>query len=188
SPFNLKGVKFKPAPTPVLRKFSKTTALSEKDSSNLDKLIQFLNKISFLPLFFFTFISFGLIVEIAFNLDSWGFILFNRLLPGLIGLSLLIYDLVYISPKIKEKKYNEVLLDSFCWGILGCVLYGTGVIILIQGIFILIYVMVNQENKNLKPYDYGLLAKNSINNFSSKAGFVIILMGVFQAFSEEIYL
>ena len=90
SPFNLKGVKFKPAPTPVLRKFSKTIALSEKDSSNLDKLIQFLNKISFLPLFFFTIISFGLIVEIVFNLDSWGFILFNRLLPSFIGLSLLI--------------------------------------------------------------------------------------------------
>ena len=188
SPFNLKGVKFKPAPTPVLRKFSKTIALSEKDSSNLDKLIQFLNKISFLPLFFFTFISLGLLFEIAFNLDNWSFILFNRLLPGLIGLSLLIYDLGYITPKIKEKKYNEVLLDSFCWGILGCVLYGTGVIILIQGIFILIYVMVNPENKNLKAYDYGLLAKNSINNFSSKAGIVIILMGVFQAFSEGIYL
>ena len=101
SPFNLKGVKFKPAPTPVLRKFSKTIALSEKDSSNLDKLIQFLNKISFLPLFFFTFISFGLLVEIVFNLDSWGFILFNRLLPSLIGLSLLIYDL---SRLVKEHR------------------------------------------------------------------------------------
>ena len=187
SPFILEGVTFKPAPTPVLRKFSKTIALSEKDSSNLDKLIQFLNKISFLPLFFFTFISFGLLVEIVFNLDSWGFILFNRLLPGLIGLSLLIYDVGYITPKIKEKKYNEVLLDSFCWGILGCVLYGTGVIILIQGIFVLIYVMIDQENKNLKTYDYGLLVKNSINNLSSKAGFVIILMGIFNALSEGIY-
>ena len=188
SPFNLEGVKFKPAPTPITKKLSRSIALSEKKNSNLEKLIQFLNKISFLPLFFFTFISFGLMVEIVFNLDSWGFILFNRFLQGLIGLSLLIYDLRYITPKIKEKKYNEVLLDSFCWGILGCVLYGTGVIILIQGIFILIYVMGNQENKNLKSYDYGLLAKNSINNFSSKAGFVIILMGIFKAYSDGIYI
>ncbi|MHA2181330.1 MAG: hypothetical protein ACXAAH_07895, partial [Promethearchaeota archaeon] len=65
SPFNMEGVKFKPAPTPVLRKFSKPITISEKDSSNLNKIIQFLNKISFLPLFFFTFISFGLIAEIA---------------------------------------------------------------------------------------------------------------------------
>jgi hypothetical protein len=188
SPFNLEGVKFKPGPTPITRKFSRAITFSEKNSSNLDKLIQFLNKISFLPLFFFTFISFGLIVEIAFNLDSWGFILFNRFLQGLIGLSLLIYDRAYIVPKIKEKKYNEVFLDSLCWGILGSVLYGLGVIILIKGVFTVIYVLVNQENKNLKAYDYSLLAKNSINYFSSKAGFVIILIGIFKAYSDRVYI
>lgn len=188
SPFNLEGVKFKPAPTPITRKFTNTVALSEKESSNLDKMIQFLNKISFLPLFFFTFISFGLIAEIAFNLNSWSFILFNRFLPGLIGLLLLVYERAYIAPKIKEKKYNEIFLDSLCWGILGCVLYGTGVIILIKGVFIFIYVIVNSENKNLKSYDYGLLAKNSINYFSSKAGFVIILIGIFTVFSDRLYI
>jgi hypothetical protein len=188
SPFILEGVTFKPAPTPVLRKFGKTFTLSKKESSNLDKFIQFLNKISFLPLILFTFISFGLIVEIAFNLDNWGMILLNRLIPGLIGFSLLIYDWGYINPKIKEKKYNEVFLDSFCWGILGCVLYGIGVLILIKGIFVLLYVMIKQENKNLKAYDYGLLAKNSINNLSSKAGFVIILMSIFTALSDGLYI
>ena len=188
SPFNLEGVKFKPAPTPVTRKITGIIGLSEKDSTNLDKLIQFLNKISFLPLFFFTFISFGLIAEIAFNLQNWSFILFNRFLPGLIGLFLLVYEMAYIAPKIKERKYNEILLDSFCWGILGCILFGTGIIILIKGIFIIIYVITNKENKSLKAYDYGLLAKNSINYFSSKAGFVIILIGIFTAFSNRIYI
>ncbi|MHA2089177.1 MAG: hypothetical protein ACW972_12920 [Promethearchaeota archaeon] len=188
SPFNLEGVKFKPAPTPVIRKFPLKVAFSERESSNLNKMIQFLNKISFLPLFFFTFISFGLIAEIAFNLDSWVFILFNRFLPGLIGLLLLVYDRAYIAPKIKENKYNEIFLDSLCWGILGSVLYGTGVIILIKGVFIFVYVLVNRENKNLKVYDYGLLAKNSINYFSSRAGFVIILIGIFTAFSNGIYI
>jgi len=183
SPFNLDGVKFKPATTPVIRKFANKLALSEKETTNLGKLIQALNKISFLPLFFFTFISFGLIAEIAFNFNNGIFILFNRFLPGLIGLTILVYDVAYISPKIKEKKYNEVFLDSFCWGILGCILFGTGVIILLKGIFVLIYVIVNKENKNLKAFDYGLLAKNSINYFSNKAGFVIILMGIFTVFS-----
>jgi hypothetical protein len=188
SPFNLEGVKFRPAPTPVTTKITRIISLTEKESSNLDKMIQFLNKISFLPLFFFTFISFGLIAEIAFNLNSWSFILFNRFLPGLIGLLILVYERAYIAPKIKEKKYNEIFLDSFCWGIIGCVLFGTGVIILIKGIFTFIYVIVNKENKDFKAYDYGLLAKNSINNFSGEAGFVIILLGIFQVFSNRIYL
>jgi len=191
SPYNLKGVKFKPAQTPVLRKFSKVIAFSEKDSSNLNKLIQFLNKISFLPVFIFTVISFGLTFEVVFNWGDWGVvssILFNRIFQGLIGLSILIYDLEYISPKIKEQKYNEIILDSLCWGILGCILYGTGVIILIQGIFIILYVIINQENKDLKVYDYGLLVKNSLSYFSAKAGFVIILMGIYGAYLGGIYL
>ncbi|MFW9822885.1 MAG: hypothetical protein ACFFE4_08125 [Candidatus Thorarchaeota archaeon] len=188
SPFNLEGVKFKPAPTPITTKLSSKIALSEKESSSLDKIIQFLNKISFLPLFFFTFISLGLIAEIAFNLGSWGFILINRFLPGLIGIFLLVYDRAYIAPKIRDKKYDEIFLDSFCWGILGCILYGTGVLILIKGISIFIYVIVNSKNRNLKTYDYGLLAKDSINYFSSKAGFVIILIGIFTALSDGIYL
>ena len=48
SPFNLDGVKFRPSPTPVTRKIARTIAFSEKESTNLDKIIQFLNKISFL--------------------------------------------------------------------------------------------------------------------------------------------
>ncbi|MFX1522463.1 MAG: hypothetical protein ACFFCC_03045 [Promethearchaeota archaeon] len=188
SPFNLEGVKFRPAPTPITRKISGKIALSEKESSSFDKIIQFLNKISFLPLFFFTFISLGLIAEIAFDLGNWDFILINRFLPGLIGILLLVYDRAYISPKIRDKKYDEIFLDSFCWGILGCILYGTGVLILLKGISIFIYVIVNSKNKNLKIYDYGLLAKDSINYFSSKAGFVIVLIGIFSALSAGIYL
>ena len=190
SPFNLKGVKFKPAPTPVLRKISKTIALSEKDSSNLNKLIQFLNKISFLPVFIFTVISFGLIFEVVFFSD-WGVIidlLFKRIFQGSIGLSILIYETGYIAPKVKEQKYNKVILDSLCWGILGCILYGIGVIILIKGIFIIFYVYTNKENRQLKAYDYGLLVKNSLNYLSAKAGFVIILMGIYGAYLSGIYL
>jgi len=188
SPFVLEGVKFKQVQAPVNRKFTPSVVLSEKESSNLDKFIQFLNKISFLPIFIFTFISFGMIAEIAVNLDNWNSILFNRFFLGLIGLFLLLYDRLYIAPKVKEKKYNEIFLDSFCWGILGCILYGTGVIILIRGVFIFIYVVTDRQNKDLEVYDYGLFAKNSLNHLSTKAGFVIILMGIYRAYSDKIYL
>ena len=61
SPFNLEGVKFKPAPTPAKKKIKSFTFLSQKDLPALEKFIQFLNSISFLTLFIFTCISFGLI-------------------------------------------------------------------------------------------------------------------------------
>ncbi len=188
SPFVLEGVKFKSAQTPVTRKFTPSVVLSEKESSNLDKFIQFLNKISFLPIFIFTFISFGMIAEIAVNWDNWSSILFNNLSLGLIGLFLLLYDRLYIAPKVKEKKYNEIFLDSFCWGILGCILFGTGVIILIRGVFIFIYVVTDRQNKDLNAYDYGLFAKNSLNHLSTKAGFFIVLLGIYRAYSDKIYL
>ncbi len=186
SPFILEGVVFKPAPTPYMRQKKPYHLLSEKKSSSLENLIRFLNKISFIPLFIFTFVSFGLIAEIAVFWDTG--LLFERISQGLMGLFLLIYDRVYISRKIKEKKYNEIFLDSFAWGILGCILYGLGVIILIKGIFIIIYVITDSKNKNLKKYDLGLLAKNSLNYFSAKAGFLIILFGIFRIYSDGIYL
>ena len=63
SPFILEGVTFRPAQTPVRRKITPPIILSKKDSTSLNKLIQFLNKISFLPIFIFTIISFGFIAE-----------------------------------------------------------------------------------------------------------------------------
>jgi len=188
SPFVLEGVKFKPAETPVTRKFRPSIVISEKDSSKLDNIIQSLNKISFLPIFIVTIISFGLTALIAFNLENWISILINQLFLGFIGLFLLIYDRAYIAPRIKEKKYNEIFLDSFCWGILGCILYGTGVIILINGILIFIYVVTDRRNKDLKVYHYGLLAKNSLNYLSTKAGFLIILIAIYTAYLDKIYI
>lgn len=188
SPFILEGVKFTPAQTPVKKKISPPSiVLSKSDSTNLDKLIQFLNKISFLPIFIFTIISFGFIAELAFNFEDWSSILFKRGLLGFIGLFLIIYDRAYIAPKVKEHKYNEVFLDSLCWGILACILYGTGVIILIKGVFIFIYVITDEQNKNFKVYHFGLLAKNSLNYLANKAGFVIILIGIFRAYADRIY-
>jgi hypothetical protein len=188
SPFILEGVKFRPATTPYIRDKRPYHILPKRNLSSLDSLIQFLNKISFIPLFIFTFISFGLIAEIVSNWESFGLILFDRISHGLAGLFVIIYDRVYISPKVKEKNYNAILLDSFCWGILGCILYGTGVIILLKGIGIIIYVISDTRNTNLKRYDYGLLAKNSLNHFSTKAGLLIILFAIYRIYSDKLYI
>ncbi|MFX1591062.1 MAG: hypothetical protein ACFFCL_00075, partial [Promethearchaeota archaeon] len=188
SPFILEGVKFKPAPTPYMREKKTYHTLSERKSSSLDKSIQFLNKISFIPLFIFTCVSFGLIAEIALFNYNWVSILFDRLFHSFIGLFLLTYNRTYIAHKVRERKYNEIFLDSFCWGILGCIMYGIGVIMLIQGVFILFYVLTDPKNKEFKIYDYGLLAKNSLSYFSTKGGLLIVLLGLYRGFSDGIYL
>jgi len=187
SPFNLEGVKFKPAPTPARKKVKSFTLLSQKNSSAIEKFIQFLNTISFLPLFIFTCISFGLIAEIAISWSNWVDILVSRSLLGIISLFILIYDRVYIYPKVKEKKYNEVFIHSLCWGIVGSILFGLGVIILIKGVLIFFYTITLQKNKDLRAYEYGLLTKDSLNDFSAKAGFLIILMGIYDVYISKFF-
>jgi DNA-directed RNA polymerase subunit RPC12/RpoP len=188
SPFILEGIKFKPAPTPYIREKKPYFTLQTRKSSSLNNFIQFLNKISFIPLFIFTCVSFGLIAEIALFNSNWVTILIERLFQSSIALFLLTYDRTYIVHKVREKKYNEIFLDSICWGILGCIMYGIGVIILIKGIFILIYVLTDPQNKEFKKLNYGLLAKNSLNYFSTKAGLIIILLGLYKGYSDRIYL
>ncbi|MFX0042615.1 MAG: hypothetical protein ACFE8L_06870 [Candidatus Hodarchaeota archaeon] len=189
SPFILEGVEFKPAPVPYRKKILPSPlSISQKDSTALNKIIQILNKIAFIPLFLFTIINFGLIFGIIFDPDNWFDILFKNTLQGVIGLFILIYDRAYISPNIKERKFNVIFIDALCWGILGCVVYGTGVIILIKGILIMIYVITDKKNQDLKAYDFGLLIKNSLNYFSAKAGFLIILLGILGIYLGELYL
>lgn len=186
SPFIMEGIKFKPATTPYRREQKPFHKLSESKSSSLEKSIQLLNKISFIPLFIFTCISFGLIAEIAIYWDIG--LLFDRIMHGFLGLFIIAYDRTRIARKIKEKKYNDIFLDAFSWGVLGCILYGLGVIILIKGVLIIIYVITDSKNEDFKTYDYGLLAKNSLNSFSAKAGFLILLFGIYRIYSDGIYL
>ncbi len=186
SPFIMEGIKFKPATTPYRREKKPIYKLSESKSSSLEKSIQLLNKISFIPLFLFTCISFGLIAEIAINWDLG--LLFDRVMHGFLGLFIIIYDRTRIARKVKEKKYNDIFLDALSWGVLGCILYGLGVIILIKGVLIIIYVITDSKNEDFKTYNYGLLAKNSLNSFSTKAGFLILLFGIYRIYSDAIYL
>ncbi|MDX1798446.1 MAG: hypothetical protein R3255_07345 [Candidatus Lokiarchaeia archaeon] len=187
SPFILEGVEFKPAPTPYIRQKKPYHTIPEIKSSSLDKFIQVLNKISSLPLFIFFF--YLLIAIIVPQFPFFGsYNLFDIIVRIIICFFLIFYDRMHLNKKIKEKNYNEIALDAFCWGILGCIMYGLGVIILIKGIFIIIYILSSSQNKDFKAYNYGLLAKNSLNYFSNKAGYIIILYSLYRAFSEGIYL
>jgi len=178
SPFSLSGVNFKQHPTRKQRSKIQPHpkyGLSNKDKTNLGKAIEYLNKFDYIPLVlyavailvlsFFNFFIFGSIVNVI-----------NSYILVLGSVFVLIYDLRYISPRVQSKNYDEIALDAICYGILGCIFYGSGVILLIKGILILIHSIVYHKGEDHKVYNYGLKLKNSINYFSAKAGFIIVLL------------
>ncbi len=99
---------------------------------------------------------------------------------------IIIFDSKFISPRIKSDSYDEIALDAICYGILGCFIFGTGVILLIKGILIFINSIITHESSDHKLYNFGLKLKNSINNVSAKAGFVIVLLVLYGTFSGRI--
>ncbi|MHA1671140.1 MAG: hypothetical protein ACTSV5_11280 [Promethearchaeota archaeon] len=177
-PFTLAGVEFKQPPvkqqiTPVKSYYRE--AIKERSKKKLSKAIKKIDAFAFIPV---------LILSCVLLTTSWIFTDPANLVNGMIGnvlvsaagLSIAYYDIKQITPKIKEEKYNELLLDSFCYGILGCIFYGSGVLILVKGILIFIYVAKYNKDKEHKAYKFGLKLKNSLNSFSTNAGFIILLM------------
>ncbi len=173
--FSLEGVSFKVDPSQYKKKGRLFHEASRVDRSALDNLIQSINKISFIPLLIYSIVSLILIFEI-FYYSNWLSILFHRLLVSTIGFIICYHDLKFISPKVNERRYDEIIVDALCWGILGCFIFGTGVLILIKGVFIVFCVISKSKKENLSGYDFLLLLKDSLNNFSAKAGFVIFLL------------
>ena len=178
TPFSLSGVSFKQAPVKeakVLIQKTPKIGIVDKEKSSLGKAIKSLNKFDYIPIVIFPIIT--LIVSF-FNTRNSGGIMFliSSYLIVFSSLLIIIYDSRYVSPRIKSNSYDEIALDSICYGVLGCIIYGTGVIMLIKGILIFIYSAKNSEVGDHKFYKFGLKLKNSINNFSSKAGFVILLL------------
>ena len=178
SPFSLSGVNFKQHSTRKQRSKIQPHpkyGLMNKDKTNLEKAIEYLNKFDYIPLVlyavailvlsFFNFFIFGSIVNVI-----------NSYILVLGSVFVLIYDLRYISPRVQSKNYDEIALDAICYGILGCIFYGSGVILLIKGILIFGHSIAYHKGKDHKVYNYGLKLKNSINYFSAKAGFVLVLL------------
>ena len=163
-PFSFEGVQFKEVRFEEKERIKVSREKFEEMGSSLEHFIKKLNIFSWIPI---------LILSII--------LLFTGIFAflGIFGILISLYDLIFISRKIKSNNYDEIALDAICMGILGCFVYGTGAIILIKGILILIDVFYNNQKENLSYYDYGLKLKNSLNRFSALAGFFIFLL-VFQ--------
>jgi len=178
TPFSLSGVNFKQPSTRKQRSKIQPHpkyGLSNKDKTNLEKAIEYLNKFDYIPIILYALAILGLSF---FNFFISGSIVnvINSYLLVLGSVLVLIYDLRYISPRVQSKNYDEIALDAICYGILGCIFLGSGVILLIKGVLILIHSIVYHKGEDHKVYNYGLKLKNSINHFSAKAGFIIALL------------
>ena len=178
TPFSLSGVSFKQASVSksgvLIHKPTKYGIIDTK-KSNLDKAIKTLNKFDYVPILIFSIIT---LILSFFNFRTSGgiMLIISSYLIVFTSLLIIIYDSRFISPRIKSNNYDEITLDALCYGILGCIIYGAGVILLIKGILIFIISAKDSEGGDHKVYQFGLKLKNSINNFSAKAGFVILLL------------
>jgi len=186
TPFSLAGIRFKQG---FVKKSEKSipirsrSSIRDKKKSKLDKAIKKLNKFDYIPIAILLILV--IILNFIFISGEINHLISSYLIVGS-GVLIILYDSKYISPKIKSDSYDDIALDAICYGILGCFIYGTGVILLIKGILIFIYSIINHESNNHKAYNFGLKLKNSINNFSAKAGFVIILLVLSGTFSGRI--
>jgi DNA-directed RNA polymerase subunit RPC12/RpoP len=181
TPFSLAGIRFKQSDksTPIHPKSS----IREKKKSKLEKAIISLDKFDYVPMAIFSIIVF--VFNSIYRSGENNLFIASYLLV-FISVLIIVYDSKSISSKIKSDNYDEIALDGICYGILGCFIYGTGVLILIKGILILIYSIKKHESNDHKLYNFGLKLKNSINNFSAKAGFVIVLLVLYGTFSGRI--
>lgn len=187
-PFTLAGVEFKqPAvrqQKPPIKSYSRE-AIKERSRQKFSKAIKRFDAFAYIPI---------LILSCVLLSTSWIYadpanwingVIFNVLI-SIAGLYIVYYDIKRITPKIKEEKYDDIMLDSFCFGILGCIFYGSGVILLIKGILIFIYVVQYNKDKQYKAYKFGLKLKNSLNSFSASAGFVILSLVLANIYSLSI--
>ncbi|MBD3215987.1 MAG: hypothetical protein GF311_25470 [Candidatus Lokiarchaeota archaeon] len=179
-PFSLEGKSFTqrqfeaPEKRSYPRSFTKPLK-KPKTYSSLNKTIQNLNKFTYIISLIGALVAFAMILEIIWNLDDWMLILIRQSLLGITGIIITAIDKRYISKHIQEGNYGDIFLDGFCIGILGCIIYGSGAFLLLKGILLILFVILNRKNTGENAYDIGLLAKNSLNHFSSKAGFIIII-------------
>ncbi|MFX1409633.1 MAG: hypothetical protein ACFFA6_04725 [Promethearchaeota archaeon] len=172
---------------------NKISEIKDNLSKKLESSIEFLDRFSYLPFLILSIVFFIFFLQIIVIPFYWKNILSFFFLGSIIGYLLYYYYNQKISPKINSKKYDEVFLDSFCLGVVACMFYGTGVIILIESIFILIYSYIQissnskeKTNKEIIEIEE-LKLLNSINSFSAIGGFLIILFALHISRLNEIY-
>ncbi len=134
TPFSLSGVNFKQPPTIRQRKEIRPHpkyGTSDKDRTNLEKAIGYLNKFDYIPIIFYM-LAILILSFFYFPFSGCNFNVITSYILVFGSVLVLIYDLSYISPKVQSKNYDEIALDAICYGILGCIFYGAGVILLIK--------------------------------------------------------
>ncbi len=164
SPFTLEGIKFKEPEIQRKEKEKKPRKTSEEETSPLESIINVLNIISWIPI---------LIVSIVLLFIPFRFPM------GIAGIMISLYDKKFIAKRVKEKRYDRIFVDSIGLGILGCIIFGTGAILVLKGVFIFIYEISNSQDQTF--YEFGLKIKTSLNNFSA-LGAIIIFLFVINAF------
>ncbi len=181
TPFSLAGIKFKQSDKSI--PIHPKSSIRDKKKSKLENAIKILNKFDYVPMVIFSLIVF--VFNLIYRTNGVNLFIASYLMV-FISVLILIYDSKSISQRIKSDSYDEIALDGICYGILGCFIYGTGVLILIKGILIFINSIKKHESSDHKLYNFGLKLKNSINNVSAKAGFVIVLLVLYGTFSGRI--
>ena len=186
TPFSLAGIRFKQASVKTSEKsipIQPSSSIRDKKKSKLEKAIKSFNKFDYVPMVIFSIIV--LVFNSIFRFGDINLVMASYLIV-FSSVLIIIFDSKSISPRIKSDNYDEIALDAICYGILGCFIYCTGVFILIKGILILIYSIKKHESSDHKLYNFGLKLKNSINNLSAKAGFVIVFLLLYGTFSGNI--
>jgi len=155
--------------------------MDDKSVEYVKKSIHFLDKISYVPALSVSIIFFIFFLEILVNPFNWIYLSSTYLLGSIIGFLLYIYDKNFISPKIDNEEFKQIILDAFCWGIIGCVFHGTGILILLKGLLILFYnidedILNSKDKKKENRQNFSLKLYSSLNSIASFGGIVIILL------------
>ncbi len=157
----------------------KERKISQQGMVNINNVIQDINKLSYIILIIVSILSLLRIFQLNWIGNDLQFlsIIFESVALFIFGLRIAHFDKNYLAPLIKKGEYNKVGVSAIALGILGCIVYGAGVVLLIKGILLIIYISQDEKNREFQGYDWGLLIKDSLNSISSYAGASIIILG-----------
>ncbi len=148
--------------------------ISQRGTVSLNNAIRGLNKLSYIVLILISILSLFRLLQIQIFFK----VFFETLALFIFGIRIAHFDKKYLAPLIKKGEYNKASVSAFAMGILGCVAYGAGVVLLIKGFLLIIYIIYDKKNQEFQGYDWGLLIEDSLNSISSYAAVSIIILGL----------
>lgn len=191
TPFSLEGKEFtereykpqekavaKPSQPKDRKTKDKAPKEEEKYLPTLKKAIRALNEFSYIPILIVSILVYAGVIGIVFNPENWIIILIRQISFGTAGLIITLFDKRKIGKKIKANKFDAAFLETFCLGILGCIIYGSGVIILIKGILLMVHTIYMKSQQEHGFYKFMTSMKDSFLKFSSKFGFIILILAL----------